>query len=305
VNENAVHATKLSLALLYLVIFQKLPESLDVTCDDALSWLGKPDAKEMYDAIVTNPPFIAHDDLPGNVRKQVADILGTYGRGKNDLHLAFLKRALDTLKPDGIGLFVLPHSFLLGEHAAGMRNLIASTCWIHCLADLSAVRVFEATGIYVILLIFQKHSLRLDQHPPLATIVKCQEFVGKALQDVVEGNRVQSRHYSVYDVSQNEFSEARWTILPPAESSFKRRLAQLPRLRQFLSIREGIVTGADKIFIMPSKNVPKGEEEIYIPLLRDREMAPYTVPKRTAKGLPSNVALFAESSGVSRKPVRN
>lgn len=281
VNENAVHATKLSLALLYLALFQRLPDSLNVICEDALRWLDKLGPEQAYDAIVTNPPFIAHDDLPIDVRMQIADILGPHGRGKNDLHLAFLKRALDALKPGGIGLFVLPHSFLIGDHAAGMRSLIASTCWIHCLADLSAVRVFEATGIYVILLIFQKRPLLPNQHPPLATIVKCQELVGKALQDVVEGNRIQTRQYSVYDVSQNEFAEARWTILPPSESNLKRRLAQLPRLKQFLSTREGIVTGADKIFIVSSKSVPKGEEEIYIPLLRDREMAPYTVPKRT------------------------
>ena len=73
------------------------------------------------------------------------------------MYLGFLKRGIDVLKPGGYGFFVLPQSFLVGANAAGMRRYLSERCWVHCLADLSSIRVFGKTNnAHVVLLIFQR-----------------------------------------------------------------------------------------------------------------------------------------------------
>lgn len=281
IDQNAVRAAQLSIALLHLAVLGELPQALPILPEDALAvGTDRPDWRGAFDVVVANPPFVAHDHLDEDTRQRVAHLLGEYGKGKNDLHLAFVKLGLDLLKPGGIGMFVLPHSFLFGNHAAGLRSLLAKTSWVRCLADLSAVRVFEDTAAYVILLIFEKRS-EGAQDEPLATVVKVQEFVGQALQDVVEGRRIRTPQYSIFDVPQSEFERPYWTILPSTEGSLRRRLEGLPTLDQYLDVRQGVVTGADRAFILPIGAVPEGEEDIYVPVLRDREMRPYTVPRAT------------------------
>jgi hypothetical protein len=45
-----------------------------------------------------------------------------------------------------------------------------------------------------------------------------------------------------------------------------------------MNIRVGLQTGNNKIFIVPRRQIPKGEEAIFIQFLSDREMESYTTP---------------------------
>ncbi len=58
-----------------------------------------------------------------------------------------------------------------------------------------------------------------------------------------------------------------------------------PNLSQMHFARQGTVTGADEVFVLDNKDVPGDETSLFVPLLRDREMQPYTVPKRTSQSV--------------------
>jgi len=145
-DANAVAATQLSLSLLYLVLTNRLPTSLSVFQKDFFDpGPVPPQADGQFDAVLVNPPFVSLDVQDVETRTRLAEFLGSHGGGRLDLYLAFLKHSVERLRPGGFGLFVLPHSFLLSKSAHGIRDWILEQCWIHCLADLSAIRVFEDT----------------------------------------------------------------------------------------------------------------------------------------------------------------
>jgi hypothetical protein len=283
-DPNAVAATQLSLSLLYLVLTNRLPTALSVFQKDFLDLDSTPpQAAPPFDAVLVNPPFVSLDVQDENMRVRLAQLLGSHGSGRVDLYLAFLKDGIDKLLPGGFGLFVLSHSFLLSKSAQGLRNWILERCWIHCLADLSAIRVFEDTNVYVVLLIVQNRAPNLPD--VAATIIKCQDQVGHALQDAIEGKRIEGKFYSIYEVEQSAFKSDGWLVLAPAEAAINKRLSGLPPLEEFLEIRQGVVTGADDVFILDNKAVPADDPSLFIPLLRDREMQPYNVSKRTSQSV--------------------
>jgi hypothetical protein len=142
---------------------------------------------------------------------------------------------------------------------------------------------FEDTNIYVVLLIVQKQAENLPI--PQVMVIKCQDQVGHALQDAVEGRKTTNKFYSVYDVEQSDFSSDAWFVLAPTETSIKRRLDKLPPLSEFLEVRQGIITGADDVFISNNDLLPSDDPSLFIPLLRDREMRPYVVPRRTSQSI--------------------
>ena len=258
-DANAIAATQLSLSLLHLVLTNQLPNALSLSVGD---FLGRDlQSINSADAAFANPPFVPTDKQDDSLREQLGSVVGAHGTGRIDLYLGFLKRGIDVLKPGGYGFFVLPQSFLVGANAAGMRRHLSERCWVHCLADLSSIRVFGKTNAHVVLLIFQRKNEALGV--PNATIVRCQDLVGHALQDAVEGKHVERRYYSIYDAEQRLFESDTWFILPPSEAAVRDRLESLPRLKDFLDVKQGMITGADDVFIVEALEVPAGEDGLF------------------------------------------
>jgi hypothetical protein len=283
IDPNACQATKLSLYLLHLVLTGVFPEGLKVECTEALGYYqAHPELSESQDAVIANPPFIKWDHMAADMQHRVVSFVGEDASGKVDMFLAHLKLGLQMIKPGGFLLYVLPHSFLLAKNAASLRRKIAATCWVRFLADLSQIPVFEDVGSYVILLVLQKKAQYLTEQPQ-ATVVRCADLVGQALEDALEGKRSSTDFYTIYDVDQSAFKESEWNVLPPAQSELNRKLQHFSRLDAYLTIREGFVSGADDIFILQRDLVPPGEEEVYKPFLSDREMERYALPAQTSR----------------------
>lgn len=283
VDESASQATCLSLSLLYLTLTGTVPKKLNVLTTESIEYFQThPELNESFDAVIVNPPFISSGKQSETIRQRISELMGENSKGWVDTYLAFLYIGIKMLKPGGCGLYVLPHSFLLSDSARPLRRQLSSETWIQCLADLSAIRVFGELGSYVVLLIFQKKS-GLDQKGNRAAIIKCQDSVGHALEDYLDGHKTETNSYSIYDVDQQKFAQDDWIILPETESNIQNRLADLPKLDDYVYIREGMITGADDIFMVDAKAVPDGEGKVFVPLLPDRAMIRYQVPKKTDK----------------------
>lgn len=283
IDENAVQATRLSLSLLNLVMMGSLPKHLEISSGEAIEYFQENSKilQDSFDVVVANPPFVSLDTQDAAMRHRIAEFMADHATGRIDTYLAFLRIGIELLKPGGFGLFVLPHSFLLSKSARGMRKLISDKTWIRCLADLSAIRVFEDSGIYVVLLIFQKKHREIVSSPT-ALIVKCQEAVGKALQDALDNQRVENNFYSIYEIDQSAFQKSEWVLAPPAEARIEEKLSKFPTLDEFLYVRVGFISGADDVFIVDEEKVPTSEARIFVPYLPDREMQLYKIPQRSS-----------------------
>lgn len=282
VDENAAQAARLSMALLHLVLTSgRLPESLPIHSADAFSWLeNTPEAVEGFDAVLANPPFVAIENQPAVVRDRIRNFLGALGHGRIDSYQAFLLLGLQLLRPGGYGLFVVPHSFLISDSASPLREHISENAHIRFLVDLSGVQVFEDVDAYVVLVVFQKAAPFVEAYP--ATVVRVKELIGSALQDALEGQQVETPYYSVDSVHQDVFGHGAWIIPSASEASLKNRLEEGVPLSKLFEVRQGFVSGSDDVFVIDAGNVPEGEEALFAPLLRDRDMETYGVPSKSS-----------------------
>lgn len=292
INPTACHAAKLSLSLLHLVTTGSLPKSnLKIIAQDSLDYFQSDKHKNTTDICISNPPFVAYNTLPEVTREKIKKILGDTAYGRSDLYLPFVKIAIDILKPSGLGLFVLPNTFLISDSAKNLRRYLAENTFIKCVVDLSDIQVFDDTGIYPILLIFEKTNkdvLREKEiygSKPLSIIAKIQDNVGKALFDVLNESKVETISHSIYEVNQDFFKSESWFLLPPSEYTLKSKLNNLSKLHDYTEVRTGFSLGAGDVFLIEKQAIPKGESAMYVPYLSDREMSTYIVPKNTEKYL--------------------
>jgi type I restriction-modification system DNA methylase subunit len=237
VDPNACQASKLSLSLLYLVLTGTLPKSLNIvnheTIDRYVS--HKQELSNQFDVLIGNPPFVRWDLLSDTMKGRVAEYMKDYSAGKIDMFLPILRIAMDLLKPGGLLLFVLPHSFLLAKNAKQLRKEIADNFWIRFLGDISDVQVFGETAVYVILLILQKKNPELPTPIP-TTVLQCRDFVGAALQDVIEGKLLENEFYSIFIADQKALTADVWQLIKPAHSLLQEKLTRFSLLDEFLDV---------------------------------------------------------------------
>ena len=281
IDANACAAARLSLALLRLTLTDELPISLRISQSEALGFFAsRPEELGTFDAVMANPPFVRWDDLADEMRERVGEFLAPNFKGKVDLSVAFLVLAVRLLKPGGRLLFVLPHSFLLAESSRAVRRFVASECHVEALVDLSEVSVFEGLGAYVVLLICQRKHEGDATAPRDAMFAKAREMVGHALQRVLQCTEETSSSFAVYSVPQTAFQRDTWLMLPQAQQQLRERLDRYPKLTELCDLQQGLITGADAIFIRDRKDVPSGEDRCWKPLLKDRCIPRYSLPSR-------------------------
>ena len=282
IDENAVAAARLSLALLHLAARRELPASIPVIHADSLEYFSDPsDSSDLYDVVMVNPPFIRTELQSDVVREAIRNHADVGVRGKLDTYLAFLVFSIRALRPGGFGCFVVPQSLLISDPLKPLRDWVLEQASVHVIADLSAIRVFKA-DIYVVLLIVQKKS-DAELKPPAVSVIRCQRDAGLALDDFLDGNYLRTSSHLIFKSEQSSLSRSTWSIPLPEEANLLEKLEAMHRLNEVAEVQQGVITGADDVFIVDAHNVPLGEEDIYARFMPGTQIGRYVLPSDTDK----------------------
>jgi TaqI-like C-terminal specificity domain len=74
-------------------------------------------------------------------------------------------------------------------------------------------------------------------------------------------------------------------LLGARELSVSARLSGFRPLSVYVGVRQGVVTGADSVFIRPWREIARSERGVYRSFLPDRQIFRYQVPRHTDQGM--------------------
>lgn len=282
IDPNACLASNLSLTLLHY-IFNKTFSKPNIIEGDSLDIIQeKINLNEKVDIVISNPPYINQDNKSPEAVEKNKLVLKGLNNGKIDVYQAFLKLSVDILNPNGLGLFVLPHNFLIAQSTKKLRNYILQHCKIELIADLSTINVFDKVGTYSILLIFRKKSVN-KVFNNYSWLLKCRTSVGDALSQLLIENESEQVQFQIYK-AENYFNfDDEWFILNKAEFDLLSKLNNNKKIGSYLKVNQGVITGNDDVFIRNANDVDKKEKEIYKSFLPDKEIERYVISKKAEK----------------------
>ncbi len=169
-NEESVEIAKLSLWLRTAQPRRKLNDlSSNIKCgnslidsktvsgDKAFNWqeqFPKVFAKDGFDVIIGNPPYVNANELKKGLSKdQYSFLKSNYetAKGTVDLYIYFFEKGLNIINQKGVLSYITPNRFLSASYGKALREILVNHFEIFSLIDYSDKRVFEDASTYPVI----------------------------------------------------------------------------------------------------------------------------------------------------------
>jgi len=275
---------------------------LEVHVGDFLRWfLFHAREVEAFDGALGNPPFIRYQYLPEEQQVLAEKVFGRFGlpfTKHTNAWVPFVIAALALLRPGGRLGMVVPSEVFHIPHAQSLRRFLAEQCSRILILDPEEIWFGETLQGTVLLLAEKKYE-RAERSQGVAVVpVRGRQQLGGDPEAMFQGA----------GYTNGSTIEGKWmpVFLTREERALVSELRADERVRAFseqASVDVGIVTGANKFFLVPDKVVEGfGLERWAHPMFGRSEHVQglvYTQADHAANrraGLPTNFLWFQEES---------
>lgn len=278
--------------------------------EDFLGWaIDKMLARRTeFDAVVGNPPFIRYQYLPAESQRKaeaIFKILGLPFTKHTNAWVPFVLASIALLKPGGRLGMILPSEIIHVAHAQSLRTFLGTTCSRLLIIDPEEIW-FDGTLQGAVILFAEKRKTAADHSDGLGIIrVSGRDFINDSPDDLFNSTTRMN----------GKTVEGKWTraLLTADERSLLDGLMERPDVHRFDDIAEvdvGIVTGANKFFLVPDETVEQfGLQEFAHPMFGRSEHCPGVIyderqhQENARMGNPTNFLWFTEEIKKSSKSV--
>ncbi|QBJ95112.1 SAM-dependent methyltransferase [Rhodococcus sp. ABRD24] len=210
-----------------------------------------------YDVALGNPPYIRYQFLNAETQHLARDLYARHGLPFTK-HLnawaPFIVDSLDRLAPGGRLAMVVPAELMNVLHAGGLRLFLLEQCSKVLLIDPQEL-IFDQALQRTVLLMAVKRKDAEHENCGLAVVHEAQS----GFLDSDPGD-----YFEAAPFAPTARSAEKWmaSLLTATEQAVLARVRELPSIRRFdevASVRVGIVTGANKFFLVPDSVVEEYE----------------------------------------------
>lgn len=269
---------------------------------DFLRWfLFQSQYEDKYDAVVGNPPFIRYQYLPDEQQYLAEKIFAQLGlpfTKHTNAWVPFVLASIKLLNPGGRIAMVIPSEIFHIPHAASLRRYLATQCSRILLYDPQEIW-FKNTLQGTVLLLGEKKNNVSEQTSGVSVISMANH---QALSENPE------QQFQTTSYANGVVIEGKWMpiFLTPNERELVKHLRNSSKVKRFsdvASVDVGIVTGANKFFLVPDKTVEEYDLQNWAhPMFGRSEHVDGLVfttddyQLNKSKGLPTNFLWFQEKN---------
>ena len=276
--------------------------STKVHSKDFLGWAiaNMVEGGERFDAVVGNPPFVRYQFLPPEFQTRAAaifDQLGLKFTKHTNAWVPFILASMSLLRPGGRLAMVVPAEIIHVTHAQSLRSYLGKECRRLVVIDPEELW-FDGTLQGAVILMAEKRSGPGEKAEGLGMVpVKGREFLRRSPSDV----------FSEPQSINGKTVAGKWTraFLDCETRDLVDELeahAEVHRFDDIADVDVGIVTGANKFFLVPDDTVAAyGLDKYAHPMFGRSEHCPGVIyderqhAENAEKGSPTNFLWFDDA----------
>lgn len=221
---------------------------------DFLRWyLFKAQHEEGFDAVVGNPPFIRYQYLPGEQQLLAEKIFAQLGlpfTKHTNAWVPFVLASISLLRPGGRIAMVIPSEIFHIPHAQSLRRYLAEQCSKILILDPEEIW-FSDTLQGTVLLLAEK-KLKLSEKGKGVAIIS---VTNRQMLSMDPENYFQHAVYTNGDTIEGKWMPVFLSLGERALLSQLKARDDIKRFTEIASVDVGIVTGANKFFLVPDSTV--------------------------------------------------
>lgn len=208
-----------------------------------------------FDAVIGNPPYIRIQDLKRMSLKQVDIFSNTYETAKSgnyDIYVIFVEKGLKLLSSSGNLGYILPHKFFQAEYGESLREFISKRRLLKEVINFTDQQIFGDATTYTCLLFLDNKG---SNHFKYAEIYDASKLF-TLLTIVQTNNAYLTTELKISTFSFDSVSSSPWNLSFGKEAEIMKKLNSVKtNLGDFSeNLFQGIITGADKIFMLVKKD---------------------------------------------------
>ena len=283
----------------------------DIRVSDFLEWALDPisTGETRFDAVVGNPPFIRYQYLPENFQtraEQVFRHLGCRFTKHTNAWVPFVLASVALLRPGGRLGMVVPAEVIHVTHAQSLRSYLSTMCRRLVIIDPKELW-FKGTLQGAVILLAEKRQSSTDKPEGLGIVsVDNREFI----------HRDPEQLFQTATAINGKSLTGKWTkaLLASSSRNLLDDIERHPNVHRFDDIAQvdvGIVTGANKFFLVPKATVDRYALHDHAhPMFGRSEHCPgilyneHQHRTNTINGKPTNFIWFKDSTVVENELVR-
>lgn len=204
-----------------------------------LDYLTDSFKSDKFDIIVGNPPYVGHKNTSAEYKKALYERYSDVFYDKADISYCFFKKSKSVLKPDGVISFITSRYFMEALYADRIRAYLKNNFNIISLVDFSGNNVFKGAMV----------------SPALITLSNKGRNKKSFLCVKYNGDNTKEEFF----YRQEKLKCTGWTILRDEDEQLFNRIEALSNtcIDSLCTIRQGIITGLDKAFVVDEKTIEK------------------------------------------------
>jgi len=209
--------------------------------DDERKGFGEILKKGGFDCVVGNPPYVRIQTMKQWAPTEVEFYKKHYAsasKGNYDIYVVFVERALKLLNVRGRMGYILPHKFFQAKYGQPLRELIAGGKHLDKIVHFGDQQVFDGATTYTCLLFLGKGGCSRFRYV-MAHDLDTWRASGEAVDGTIHTDKV---------------TEKEWNFVVGSGAALFERLSEMPIRLGHVAVKifQGLVTGADPVFIMES-----------------------------------------------------
>lgn len=275
----------------------------DIRSEDFLGWAIENMANDgaRFDAVVGNPPFVRYQFLPPEFQTRAAKIfdeLGLKFTKHTNAWVSFILASMSLLRPGGRLAMIVPAEIIHVTHAQSLRSYLGEECRRLVIIDPEELW-FDGTLQGAVILMAEKRTSPCQKGEGLGMVpVRGREFLRRAPSEVfAEPQSINGKTVA-----------GKWTrALLDLETRYLfdelELHTEVHRFNDIARVAVGIVTGANKFFLVPDATVEDYELSEYAhPMFGRSEHCPGVIyderqhAANAKKGSPTNFLWFDDIS---------
>ena len=236
-----------------------------------------------FDAVIGNPPYIRIQTMKEWAPLEVELYKQRYvsaSKGNYDIYVVFVEKGLSLLNRSGRLGYILPHKFFNAQYGEPLRRLISDGRYLSHVVHFGDQQVFAGATTYTCLLFLDKAgSEAVDVH-------KVTDLAAWRAERAATTGALPAAHITAGE----------WNLVVGPGAGLFERLREMPFTLGQVSAKvfQGLVTGADPVYVMPLLGQDKDQvrvlskalgEQVVLegamtrPLLKGAEIRRYHVEK--------------------------